>query len=445
MLINGNSIHIPLQDKSVHCVITSPPYYGLRNYKTQEQIWGGDPHCSHEWGMHTIGRVTGGADRPPDNKWKNVAPDGNYDSQTVRSTCLRCGAWRGSLGLEQSPDEYVAHLVAVFREVWRVLRDDGTLWLNLGDSYAGQGGTQSAPGINAQVDATLSGEQTRSASGNGKSRNAPIGLKPKDLIGIPWRVAFALQADGWYLRRDIIWHKENCMPESVTDRPTTAHEYVFLLSKSQHYFYDADAIAEPAHAKGRAPGGNHKVDASRNDAKRDMTIPTASTRNRRSVWTVNTQPYNGAHFATFPTALVLPMVLAGTSEYGVCSVCGAPWKRSVDRENRYEKRENTHTPNGAPTKVDSTGWQSPIITDSGFIPTCKCNAEITQPIVLDPFCGSGTVGEVCRNTGRKFVGIDLSSTYLHELAAQRAEGKIFIKQEINGELKTLVTEQRRLF
>lgn len=424
MLINGNSIHIPLQDKSVHCVITSPPYFGLRDYQTAH--WeGGDPLC-----QHTVST--------PDADKKAVFDD-RVSRHHSHKHCLKCGALRidNQIGLEDTPDEYVAKLVTVFREVWRVLRDDGTLWLNLGDSFVS---ARSCSRRNIVGNGSLE---------NGKRDSCPNrlvnNLKEKDLIGIPWRVAFALQVDGWYLRRDIIWHKENCMPESVTDRPTTAHEYVFLLSKSQRYFYDAYAIAEPAQAEGRAPGGNHKVDASRNDAERDMTIPTISTRNRRSVWTIPTQPYSGAHFATFPAALVLPMVLAGTSEYGVCSVCGAPWKRSVDRESRYEKRETAHAYNSASTKVDSTGWQSPLITDNGFFPTCKCNAEITQSIVLDPFCGSGTVGEVCRNTGRKFVGIDLSSTYLHELAAQRAEGKIFIKQEINGELKTLVTEQRRLF
>jgi DNA modification methylase len=442
MLINGNSIHIPLQDKSVHCVITSPPYFGLRDYQTAR--WeGGDPLC-----QHTVST--------PDADNKAVFDD-RVSRRHSHTHCLKCGALRidNQIGLEDTPDEYVAKLVTVFREVWRVLRDDGTLWLNLGDSYARQAGDDSTKETDSGIKTGRTGKSDKLfKSGN---NTPPIGLKPKDLIGIPWRVAFALQADGWYLRRDIIWHKENCMPESVDDRPTTSHEYMFLLSKKQRYFYDADAIREPLSSvtieRDKSPRGRRQNGGGSYDSMTgipytpelgDMTS-NPQGRNRRSVWTIPTHPYSGAHFATFPTALVLPMVLAGTSEYGVCSACGSPWKRSVDRESRYEKREVAHAYNNTSTKVDSTGWQSPIITDNGFIPTCKCGAEIIQPIVLDPFCGSGTVGEVCRNTGRKFIGIDLSSTYLHELAAQRAEGKIFIKQEVNGELKTLVTEQRRLF
>jgi len=263
---------------------------------------------------------------------------------------LRDYGHAGQIGLEATPDAYVAALVEVFREARRVLADDGTLWLNLGDSYAGQrGGTQGKDGACAK----------RSVA-NAACRKMPgartgDGLKPKDLIGIPWRVAFALQADGWWLRSDIIWHKPNPMPESVTDRPTKAHEYVFLLSKSDRYFYDAKAIAEPAVAVGRIPCGNRKIDASRRDSARDMSIPVAAERNARTVWSIQSEPYSGAHFATMPSMLAQRCVLAGSR-----------------------------------------------VGDA----------------VIDPFFGSGTVGEVCERTGRRWLGCDLNEDYAR-LAAER--------------------------
>lgn len=236
-----------LPEASAQCVVTSPPYFGQRDY---------------------------GVD--------------------------------GQIGLEETPAEYIAELVSVFREVRRVLRDDGTLWLNLGDSYAGaRGGGQGKTGQLADRTVAAMGIRERSES------RLPAGFKPKDLMMIPPRVALALHADGWYLRCDIIWAKKNCMPESVTDRPTRSHEYIFLLAKSERYYYDAAAIAEDSVDAGKAPGGNKKVDPSRNDAGRDMSIPVAEKRNKRSVWHVGTQPFNEAHFATFPPDLIEPCILAG--------------------------------------------------------------------------------------------------------------------------------------
>jgi len=285
-----------MPDKSVHCCVTSPPYFGLRDY-----------------------------------------------------------GHAGQIGLEATPDAFVAEMVAVFRDVRRVLRDDGTLWLNLGDSYAAQrGGTHQpaetlAGGKNGK---TSDGERVNRGrfDGENPTRNASkIGLKHKDLIGIPWRVAFALQADGWYLRQDIIWSKPNPMPESVTDRCTKAHEYIFLMSKSARYFYDAAAIAEPVTAStiarlsqptleqqngsSRVPGkinGNMKAVPPRfggikygdNDAAEHRTKSGNEydigngTRNKRSVWEVSTQPFSEAHFATFPPDLIEPCILAGCPKGG---------------------------------------------------------------------------------------------------------------------------------
>jgi DNA modification methylase len=275
-----------LADGSVNTCVTSPPYFGLRDY-------------GHE----------------------------------------------GQLGLEETPGEYVAALVRVFREVRRVLRDDGTLWLNLGDSYAGSWGAQSRPN-GGDASSTIDGGSMLSArqiaahpkrTNTGSLKNTP-GLKPKDLIGIPWRVAFALQADGWYLRQDIIWHKPNPMPESVRDRCTKSHEYVFLLSKSPQYYYDHEAVKEPAvcgargsefhtgktgkHQLGRAQKIRPSAAKGSFNSKGEPLpgqLPfraVTDMRNRRSVWTVSTRPYKGAHFATFPPDLIGPCILAGCPEGG---------------------------------------------------------------------------------------------------------------------------------
>ncbi len=344
-----------MEDGSVHCCVTSPPYWGLRDYGVE-----------------------------------------------------------GQLGLEATPEEYVASMVAVFREVRRVLRDDGTLWLNLGDSYVSSP-RGNAPGdfstsslTNPQRQDSIARPQGATSQRAGRSnveeqrsvQRKIDGLKTKDLVGIPWRVAFALQADGWYLRSDIIWAKSNPMPESVTDRPTKAHEYVFLLSKSARYFYDADAIAEPAawdrwgdqtvgngsmgwipakakpkltggayEPPGQTPHGNAReprgkaLTSPRNDGNTWNEnngrgfIPVSEKRNKRSVWSIPTRAYPEAHFAVFPEELVEPCIKAGCPEGGVC---------------------------------------------------------------LDPFMGSGTTALVARRLGRKSVGIELNPTYA-ELAARRLQ------------------------
>ena len=260
-----------IEEKSVNTCVTSPPYFGLRDY-----------------GMH------------------------------------------GQIGLEQTPEAFVAKLVEVFREVRRVLRDDGTLWLNLGDSYnsiggvdAGRSDNQSGVGAGSRQwreGAARADGGVRSDGMSRRNRNGThaIGLKPKDLIGIPWLVAFALQQDGWYLRQDIIWHKPNPMPESVTDRCTKAHEYVFLLSKSERYYFDAEAIKEPVTQSSAArlsqPSLTRQAGSARVPGKTNgnmKAVGNTQTRNRRSVWTVTTKPFKGAHFATFPPDLIEPCVLAG--------------------------------------------------------------------------------------------------------------------------------------
>ena len=233
MLINANALAIPLASKSVHTIVTSPPYYGLRDYGTAK--WeGGDSECDHIQGLDNprssrpAGRFHGGDDKFITTPYKDV--------------CGKCGAIRidEQIGLEQTPDEYIANLVTVFRECKRILRDDGTLWVNIGDSYSGSG---NGSGDYREDGASISKNDAKYGT---HKPGTPNGLKPKDLIGIPWMLAFALRADGWYLRQDIIWAKPNPMPESVKDRCTKSHEYIFLLSKSARYYYDNEAVKDSA-------------------------------------------------------------------------------------------------------------------------------------------------------------------------------------------------------
>lgn len=276
-----------------------------------------------------------------------------------RGHSCRCGAWRGCLGLEPTFNLYVEHLVAVFREVRRVLRRDGTLWLNLGDCY--HNGDKRGYRAGRVSRESLQAKHLASDVFGAPNREPQEGLKPKDLVGIPWRVALALQADGWWLRSDIIWAKPNPMPESVRDRPTRSHEYLFLFAKSGRYFYNQAAIRETATAR-RGSGNKKRVVADGSDGRlnthRGSAVPWRNDgrgRNKRSVWTIPVRPFRGAHFATFPERLVEPCVLAGTQE---------------------------------------------------------------GDTVLDPFAGSGTSGIVAAGLKRRFVGIEMNGQYVRMATAR---------------------------
>ena len=372
-----------LPDQSVHCCVTSPPYWGLRDYGHPDQI-----------------------------------------------------------GLEETPEEYVQTMVNVFREVRRVLRDDGTLWLNLGDSYANNGvkdGCAVGGFTGERIRARISGKNPNDGAQDSRPQTVPPNLKPKDLVGIPWRVAFALQADGWYLRQDIIWHKPNPMPESVTDRCTKAHEYVFLFEKAheyaflfakrERYFYDAVAIAEPA--VGDTPGNvNHKGKTAHEGGDDKMRtkagltkIGAVTTRNRRSVWTISTKPCKEAHFAVMPPDLAEVCILAGTSAEGCCAACGAPWERVVERE-RVATRPGADTKVTGDSMTDGNRDPERHVTDVrtvGWQPTCKCNAAKTPCTVLDPFGGAGTTALVSQLHERDSVICELNETYAK--IAQKRIGK----------------------
>lgn len=429
---------------SVQCVVTSPPYWGLRDYGTA--TWeGGDGKCEHVappaggWQC----KVASGEDDPYDR--------GGNKGQQYRDTCPHCGARRidSQLGLEPTPEAFIETMVEVFRGVKRVLRDDGTLWLNMGDSYAGGGRGPST------------GDSKQSTNVGSLVPPSPLGgLKPKDLVGMPWRLALALQADGWWLRSDIIWAKPNPMPESCTDRPTKSHEYLFLLTKRATYFYDAEAVREKAEY-GRSDWQGDQWASSKGVRGGYLVRPGdgSAGRNLRDVWTIPTQSFPGAHFATFPEALVLPCIRAGTSERGCCPECGAAWRRVVEKARTFEsgsgKSGNPITGKNGPGLQGGgeTGdiRRGPCLHTAtlGWQPGCKCYDERyrtefpqarsarkqqqhdaagswwrrvrarpglpawpTSPcVVADIFAGACTTGVVCAKENRAFIGIELNPKY----------------------------------
>jgi DNA modification methylase len=379
-----------LPEKSVQCVVTSPPYWGLRNYSTHPILWSGElPLCENHIWQTALPRRERHTGDVVNLESKQATSAGTQHELPSTNICSVCGAWRGELGLEPTPELYVKHLVQIFREVWRVLRGDGTLWLNLGDSYASNGCYLHSWMERHPEKKHLHTTNAERYKDTPAFRGGEYAIKAKDLVGIPWRVAFALQSDGWWLRSDIIWAKPNPMPESVTDRPTKSHEYIFLLTKSAKYFYDADAIkepcvyAEPFEERCYRASENHKAMPTamkagirprkkppqtfggakaregkilegdprfRNGSEQwGRVYETIGNRNKRSVWTVPTSPYREAHFATFPPDLIKPCILAGT-------------------------------------KLDDT--------------------------VLDPFGGSGTTGMVAIELGRKAILIELNPKYV---------------------------------
>ncbi len=428
-----------MPDGSVQTCITSPPYFGLRDYGTG--TWeGGDDACDHKdddalaerlrqrKSMISVGERTDGSTRTRVHD-EQIGKEIQYSK-----LCKKCGAKRvdSQIGQEDTVEGYVQKMVEVFREIRRILRDDGTVWLNLGDSYMSLNGCSPAPQTFSK-DAS-DGQVKDFVPPNHKNQK---GLKKKDLIGIPWRVAFALQADGWYLRQDIIWSKPNPMPESVTDRCTKSHEYIFLLSKNKQYYFDHESIKESAVGNPHAPG-NKNLTQPKNKGSRDPALEpdrvwaSDGKRNKRSVWTITTKPFRGAHFATFPKDLITPCVLAGTSEHGCCSNCGAPWERKVETSRTFESgsgRSGT-LPKGKNGKNLQGGGETKDIrmgsichsSNIGWEKTCKCvDATVVPCTVFDPFTGSGTTAVVALQHGRNFIGTELNPEYIKIAEARITE------------------------
>jgi DNA modification methylase len=398
-----------LPDCSVQMVCTSPPYWGLRSYLADE-----------------------------------------HDAKALE------------IGSEPTPEAYVANMVAVFRDVRRVLRDDGVLWLNLGDTYFSQGGSRTG------CTDTLTGQGARRDAETDDSRRVPAGFKPKDLVMIPARVALALQADGWWLRSDIIWVKGlsfcetyagSCMPEPVEDRPVSAHEHVFLLTKSARYYYDYWGVREesswtrvnnPEWQEAREQRNAAKGAGNRNAADGGFTgWQPAAGRNLRNAWAISPQPYRDAHFAVMPEALVEPCIKAGSSEKGCCSICGAPMERVLGdlRPDRAQQRASGGDENGeyfgqatkdyaAANAEDPSAVKARILAGmgqretTGWSPTCECTphvypngdpSKIKPCTILDPFNGAGTTGLVADRLGRDYIGIELNADYI-KLARARIGG-----------------------
>jgi len=431
-LINGDVMTVPLADQSVHCIVTSPPYWGLRSYSTGDNKaleLGGEPlHDCGAWNRRQI-------IKPDDLSFTILGIlSSSKMTRDKKDDAIFELVTENTISEPEPPcgECFVCHVRQYAREFWRVLRNDGVMWLNLGDSYAGGGrGGQS--------------EEKRSENWQptyGHPKWKDIELKPKDLCGIPWRVALALQADGWYLRSDIIWAKPNPMPESVTDRCTKSHEYLFLLTKNKRYYYDADAIRETAVEgtdlgllRGKNTGNNDMVSwhaksiKDRQDAGIDSRFANPSaTRNRRTVWKIPTAPHSGAHFATFPPALVEPCIKAGTSERGYCPECGKQWVRVVEKypslKPVYGGKDHSSDIKHLDDirKKNSKIWREHKEKNPdvflGFRPDCDHDAAPVPCTVFDPFSGSGTTLMVANQLGRRGVGLDLSLEYI-QLAKER--------------------------
>jgi DNA modification methylase len=474
-----------LPTSTVQCCVTSPPYWGLRDYKL------------------------------PPTEWPAM-------SYVPMSGCaaIEVAAWTGCLGLEPTPEMFIAHIVYGFREVRRVLRHDGTLWMNFGDSYAtGSGRVGECPGGGAQGEAFKAhfGKHTPGSApamnGFTQPNRMPIaGLKPKDLCGIPWRVAFALQADGWYLRSDIIWHKPNPMPESVTDRPTKSHEYLFLLTKESDYFCDMEAIKEGSsnntHARVpgnvRPPKGQNAYEngderqrtkagllnyaqrkqaeagsGTKNNGSFDEAMAVMPvTRNSRTVWkarydiadaaallefmnagvgmgdlwTITTEPFRGAHFATFPSELPRRCILAGTSARGACADCGAPWERTVEQEQHFQSGsgmsgnpivgKNGHKLQGGGSTGDIRKGPVNSTTTTGWQPTCTCHGHFALAEVVIP-------ARISKEDASALWGADSNGEYLGQStkghSANGVQDASAIKQRIIENATTDRTVTRQVY
>ena len=317
-ILQGNALELldTLEPESVQTCITSPPYWGLRDYQTTPQLWDASTNCNHNFQLETTtheNRTAKGL-----VKLGEKYAGGGHKQASIPTTeiqtgfCKHCTGWLGELGQEPTPELFIDHLVQIFRKVAKVLKDDGTLWVNIGDSYANDKNWKSTP----QTMSKKHRGEVLSKVVHGNTTNLKkAGLKNKDLVGIPWMLAFALRADGWYLRQDIIWAKKNGMPESVTDRCTKSHEYIFLLSKSQKYYFDHEAIKEDAVSTDNVVRDRDTTKLN-NTAGRSRMGGLAKNdyikKNKRSVWHIATQPFKEAHFATFPPELIRPCILAGS-------------------------------------------------------------------------------------------------------------------------------------
>ena len=437
-----------------HCIVTSPPYWALRDYGIAPTLWGGRPRCKHEFDKATY---TLHHDRGDSSTLEGASQD-TKPVRVTSSTCHKCGAWLGCLGLEPTVQLYIAHLTEALMAAASLLRDDGVMFVNIGDCYAGNGGgAQGKSGARGR--GLPPGASKHQAFSNRRDSSRPRvaakgrvmakrgeGLKPKDLVGIPWEMAFALRAAGLWLRIDNIWDKTNGLPNSADDRPTLSHETVFLFTKSAHYYYDRygfqEAVTGNAHPRG--DGINPKaIDAPEGVKANERWATSANalvaSRNMRSVWTFPTAQFKGAHFATFPPELAERCIRVGTSMHGCCGLCGAAYARAIEKVENLERRqeyggdekgeyvgrsEKDYSENGVQTPGDvkrnilASTWDVRTI---GWYPTCDCPpADVVPCRVLDPFAGAFTTVMVADRLLRSATGIEASSSFV-SLGRKRIE------------------------
>ena len=416
---DAKSVLKTLPNESVNCIVTSPPYFGLRDYSIEPTIWDGDKDCEHEWGSKrkipkTTQWNTGGVFDP--NNRKTV-----QEEKYIGQFCSKCGAWRGSLGLEPTFELYIKHLCDIFDEVKRVLKKDGTCWVNLGDSYGGSGNAS------GHTEDTKNLGYKTSEMGATKGNQKATRQYAKSLLLIPQRFAIEMVNRGWILRNTIIWHKPNCMPSSAKDRFTVDFEYLYFFTKSKKYWFEQQL--EP-HKEVSIKARNSKLNqttnigASRsavnvqmgNESRGNRFIPEGG-KNKRAVWTITTKPFKEAHFATFPEDLIATPIKAGCPRY-VCKKCGKA------REKMYKDIDNRHwTDRQKATKkgmiLNETGQRNDLggsfeTKETQFIglTDCGCNAGWEPGIVLDIFSGAGTTAVVAKKQGKRYIGIEIKQEYI---------------------------------
>jgi len=417
----------------VQVCFTSPPYFGLRDYQAPASVWGGDGTggCEHEWGDTIPGSSRGGSGTPTGRNGRGEQYARGAEKGQV---CQRCGAWFGCLGAEPTPQLFVAHLVEVMREVWRVLRDDGCVFLNIADNHFGDSPTRTKSA--ESFSATWDPAQTASRGGGRRSAKSVDGLRPKSLCLVPERLALALADDGWIIRNRCSWMKGcsylpewsgSVMPSSAADRFTVSEEPVWFLTKQPTYFFDQVAVSEGKafpddNRKPYAPGQvDDRGDGHDRGGGTELKRSTG-TRAPRSVWAVQTEPLGEGHFAAFPERLPEIGILAASAEKS-CAKCGAPWQRMVEKERSHESGsgKSGNAPVGKwGESLQGGGGTGDIrngpcvkVTTIGFAPTCNCNstADTVPSIVLDPFVGSGTTGRVALRHGRRFIGCEINEEY----------------------------------
>lgn len=449
-IINGNALEVlrTFSGESVDMCLTSPPYWGLRDYGV-EQIFGGDPGCDHKWGAGITKKQRGaaaGATAQVGNQKKKI--QGTHINQG--KYCQKCQAWKGQLGLEPTPEFYIEHLTQIFREVKRVLKKEGTLWLNIGDTYWSAKGSCFNPGGGKGSFEGIAKRKEAKAYPRYRGNKADVpNLPQKCLTMIPERLAWSLIQDGWILRNKIIWKKKNYMPSSVKDRFTNSWEYIFLFSKNKKYYFDLDAVREPHNfnrwsmsnkigsekAKKAAPGQSkhswqRKGIAGYYDEKGNLTVNPLG-KNPGDFFELATQPFPEAHFSVFPEKLCEKPIKAGCPER-VCKKCGKASEKIIEPTKEYKKhlgkswsdhKDDAQKGKRINRKVD----RSEYIT-TGWTP-CNCGADFEGGVVLDPFCGAGTTGVVAKKLDRKFIGIDISEKFC-EMARKR-----ILKTECQLELK----------